>query len=319
MKVLITGSKGQLGNELLDCLATMRAEIGPIPGAYACAQVDACDSDVLDITDAAAVEAWFSAHGPYDLVFNCAAMTNVDGCETAEDAAMRVNAEGPRNLARSACAQGAKIVQVSTDYVFAGTEPAPRIESDPTGPVSAYGRSKLAGEQAVAQENPRHFIVRTAWLYGRIGHNFVKTMLRLGASHDEVSVVDDQQGNPTSANDLAYELLKIALTEDFGVYHCTNHGTCSWADFAAAIMAGAGLSCKVVPVTSAQYKQMNPASADRPAYSSLENRHLAKTIGDEMRPWQDALASYLAPLPEAQAAREQAAARAQVVSQAREG
>lgn len=298
MKILITGSKGQLGNELVRCISTGRAEIGPVPEAYVNAQVDACDADALDITDAAAVDGWFAVQGPYDLVFNCAAMTDVDGCEAAEDAAMRVNAQGPRNLARASEACGARIVQVSTDYVFAGTEPSPRVETDETGPVSAYGRSKLAGEREVARETERHFIVRTAWLYGYVGHNFVKTMLRLGSSHERVTVVDDQRGNPTSANDLAYELLRIALTEGYGVYHCTGHGICSWAEFAAAIMAGAGLACEVVPVTSARYKEMNPASAARPAWSGLENRHLAETIGDEMRPWREALATYLARLPE---------------------
>lgn len=293
MKVLITGAAGQLGRAITGHLATMRAEIGPIPAAYAGAQVDACDADGLDITDAAAVEAWFCARGPYDVVFNCAAMTNVDGCEDHEAAARRVNADGPRNLARAVDAHGGVLVQVSTDYVFPGTDPVPRVETDPTGPLSAYGRTKLAGELAVAQETARQFTVRTAWLYGD-GHNFVRTMLGLGATHAEVSVVADQLGNPTSADDLAYELLKLALTEDFGTYHCTNEGTCSWADFAAAIMQEAGLACRVVPVTSAQYQAMNPAAAHRPAYSSLENARLAATIGNEMRPWREALRSYLA-------------------------
>ena len=293
MKILITGSKGQLGTELSRCLSDMRAEIGAIPACYERADVDAVDYDVLDITDAEAVGRWMGEHGPYDVVFNCAAITNVDGCETDEQGAYRVNATGAENLSAACAASGAKIVHVSTDYVFPGTEEGDRVESDPTGPTSAYGRTKLAGEQLVARANERHFIVRTAWLYGYCGKNFVKTMQRLGASHNEVRVVNDQIGNPTSANDLAYELLRIAETDNYGIYHCTNKGSCSWADFARVIMEKSKLDCTVVPVTSQQYKQGNPASADRPAYSSLRNAHLEDTIGDEMRPWEEALACYL--------------------------
>ena len=297
MRILITGSKGQLGNELKRLLETGKAEIGPVPSEYNDAKVDYVDYDALDITDAAAVELWMGEHA-YDLVINCAAMTNVDGCEAAEEAAFKVNAQGPENLARECEKQGAKFIQVSTDYVFPGTDATPRTEQDPTGPVSAYGRSKLAGELAVRKACRKYFIVRTAWLYGYVGKNFVKTMLNLGKTKDEISVVNDQLGNPTSANDLAYEILKIALTDNYGVYHCTNEGTCSWADFSKAIMEGAGLNCKVNRCTSKEYKEMNPASANRPAYSSLENVHLKTTIGNEMRDWQNALKTYLKNLPE---------------------
>ncbi|MCI8469180.1 MAG: dTDP-4-dehydrorhamnose reductase [Eggerthellaceae bacterium] len=298
MRILITGASGQLGNELRRCLESGRSEIGPVPDAYAGAEVVYADVAELDIADAAAVDAFLAARGPFDLVVNCAAITNVDGCEQAEDAAFAVNALGPENLARACAAQGAKLVHLSTDYVFPGTEPGDRVEGDPTGPISAYGRTKLAGEERALAANPRTFVFRTAWLYGYVGRNFVKTMLGLGSSRDAVTVVDDQVGNPTSANDLAHEILRAALTEDYGVYHCTNEGTCSWADFAEAIMAGAGLPCEVVRCTSAEYKQMNPASANRPAFSALENRHLAQTIGNEMRPWQEALDEYLGRLPE---------------------
>lgn len=297
MRILITGSKGQLGNELKRLLETGKAEIGPVPSEYNEANVDYVDYDALDITDAAAVELWMGEHA-YDLVINCAAMTNVDGCEAAEEAAFKVNAQGPENLARECEKQGAKFIQVSTDYVFPGIDATPRTEQDPTGPVSAYGRSKLAGELAVRKACRKYFIVRTAWLYGYVGKNFVKTMLNLGKTKDEISVVNDQLGNPTSANDLAYEILKIALTDNYGVYHCTNEGTCSWADFSKTIMEGAGLNCKVNRCTSKEYKEMNPASANRPAYSSLENVHLKTTIGNEMRDWQNALKTYLKNLPE---------------------
>lgn len=297
MKVLVTGAHGQLGCELRRCIETMAAEIGPIPAAYEGAQVDYVDRDVLDIADADAVAAFVDGAG-YDIIINCAAFTNVDGCEADEDAAYAANATGAENIARAAERAGAKLAHVSTDYVFPGTEAGERVETDAVAPISAYGRTKLAGEQAVMDACSRAFIVRTAWLYGYVGKNFVKTMRRLGESHESITVVDDQLGNPTSANDLAYEILKLALTDNYGVYHCTNNGTCSWADFAKDIMAGSGLDCEVVPVTSAQYKQANPQSADRPAYSSLKNKHLQDTIGDEMRPWQNALDEYLKRLPE---------------------
>ena len=297
MRILITGSKGQLGNELTRCIRDMAAEIGPIPAVYAGASVDAVDYDALDISDLNAVNAWFSAND-YDLVINCAAITNVDGCEADEDTAFKVNALGPENLAFACAAQGAKLVHVSTDYVFPGDTPGDRVETDSTEPISAYGRTKLAGEEKALAANPSTFVCRTAWLYGYVGKNFVKTMRRLGEVHGEISVVDDQLGNPTSANDLAYEILKIALTDSYGVYHVTGKGTCSWAQFAQAIMDGSDLACRVVPVTSAQYKATNPGSADRPHFSSLCNLHLKETIGDEMRPWEIALAEYLRRLPE---------------------
>lgn len=292
MKILVTGGNGQLGNELQRILREGRSEIGPIPGIYANAEVVATDVAELDVTDADAVMAYV-AQGGFDIVVNGAAMTNVDGCEATEDVAFRVNAEAPGNLARAAEAASAKLVQVSTDYVFPGTDPAPRIESDPTGPVSAYGRTKLAGEERSLESCSRCFVVRTAWLYGYVGKNFVKTMMRLGEDRDEVAVVDDQLGNPTSANDLAHEILEIAATEDYGVYHCTNEGTCSWADFAEAVMEGVRLDCRVLRCTSADYAALNPASAKRPAYSSLRNKHLEDTVSDKMRPWREALAAYL--------------------------
>lgn len=296
MKILVTGAHGQLGCELRRCIEGMSAEIGPIPTAYEGAQVDYVDRDVLDISSAA-VDSYVDSAG-YDLIINCAAFTNVDGCEADEDAAYAVNATGAENLAKAAERAGAKLVHVSTDYVFPGTEPGERDETDEVAPISAYGRTKLEGELAVENACSKAFIVRTAWLYGYVGKNFVKTMRRLGATHDSITVVDDQLGNPTSANDLAYEILKLALTDDYGVYHCTNNGTCSWADFSKAIMEGSGIDCEVIPVTSAQYKEANPQSADRPAFSSLRNKHLEDTIGDEMRPWHDALDEYLKRLPE---------------------
>ena len=298
MRILVTGCKGQLGNELRRLLTTGEAEIGPIPAELVGAEATYIDVDQLDITDEAAVEAFFAAH-EFDAVINCAAFTNVDGCEKAEDVAYRVNALGPQNLSRACAAQGAKFVQVSTDYVFPGTEPGERVEDDPTGPISAYGRTKLAGEQLSLAANPRTFVVRTAWLYGYVGRNFVKTMLRLARELGGMTVVDDQLGNPTSANDLAYELLKLILTDDYGIYHCTNNGICSWAEFTRAIVAGAGYDPAIVtPCTSDEYAAAHPDAARRPLFSALKNEHLAQTIGDEMRHWREALATYLERLPE---------------------
>lgn len=298
MRILVTGCKGQLGNELRRLFETGEAEIGPIPAELRDAELTYIDVDDLDITDADAVNVYFAEHS-FDAVINCAAMTNVDGCEKIEDVAYQVNALGPQNLARACAAQGAKYVQVSTDYVFPGNEEGERVESDPTGPISAYGRTKLAGEQLCMEANPRTFVVRTAWLYGYVGKNFVKTMLRLARERGGMTVVDDQLGNPTSANDLAYELLKIITTENYGIYHCTNNGICSWAQFTRAIVSGVGYSPDIVrPCTSDEYAQAQPNAARRPLFSALKNQHLEQTIGDEMRPWQDALATYLQRLPE---------------------
>ena len=254
MRILITGSHGQLGNELKRLFETGVSEIGAIPELFVDPDVDYTDADELDITSSEAVNTWFDQHDRYDLVINCAAATNVDGCESNFEIAFAVNALGPMNLARTCSTTQTKLVQVSTDYVFSGKESSPRTEQDAPYPVSAYGRSKLAGEGLALAANPQTFVVRTAWLYGYVGKNFVATMRTLGAKYPEISVVDDQVGNPTSANDLAHAILCIAATENYGIYHATNEGTCSWADFAEAIMAGSNLDCKVSMVTSAQWK-----------------------------------------------------------------
>lgn len=298
MRLLVTGAHGQLGNELRRCLETMEAEIGTIPRLYEGAEVDYIDYDTLDISDAVAVDTWFQMHGPYDVVLNCAAITNVDGCEKDEAAAYKVNAIGAMNIAKAAELCASKLVHVSTDYVFAGTDPEPRSEDDSVCPISAYGRSKWAGELLAADACSRVFVVRTAWLYGYVGRNFVKTMMRLARQNGVISVVGDQLGNPTNANDLAYEILKIASTELYGTYHCTNEGTCSWFDFASAVVDAAEIECVKESITSEEYKRRFPQSASRPAFSSLRNRRLEETIGNEMRPWRDALETYMGNLSE---------------------
>ena len=293
MNLLICGACGQLGSELKRLLSTGEAEIGPIPSEYSGCSVVYSDLETLDITDKDQVDSFFEKNH-FDVVINCAAFTNVDKCEEEEDLAYRINALGPRNLAVAAQSCGSKLIHVSTDYVFSGSDSTERTEDDETCPVSAYGRTKLAGERFVLENCSRSFIVRTAWLYGYEGNNFVKTMLRLADSNGGMVVVDDQFGNPTSANDLAYEILKIAISEDYGIYHVTNNGTCSWFDFAQLIVEDAGFDRNIVkPCSTEEYSLKNPCSAKRPFYSSLRNKHLEEAVTDEMRPWQEALKSFI--------------------------
>lgn len=295
MKIIVTGCKGQLGTEILKQLREGRSEIGPIPEKLLNATVIAVDLPDLDISNYKMVDEFIRRNRP-DVIINCAAYTNVDGCEVNHDAAFKANALGPRNLAQAAEKTGARLVHVSTDYVFSGRENGGVAQDEATipGPISAYGSTKLMGEKYVEQFCHRHFIVRTAWLYSYYGKNFVKTMVNLGKTHEKVTVVNDQMGNPTNAVDLAHHILKLAVSHDYGIYHCTGNGICSWADFATAIMKGAGLSCKVIPCTSAEYAAAHPESANRPAWSALDNRMLRCTVGDEMRDWQEALKDFFA-------------------------
>lgn len=293
MKILITGGNGQLGTELSAVLGRQRSELGDIPACYQGAQVVRVDVDELDITDLEAV-LQFVQEGQFDLILNCAAYTNVDACETHRDAAFQVNALGARNLAMAAQKVGAKLVHVSTDYVFAGDGTEPYEEWSLCNPQSAYGATKLLGEQYVREFCSRYFIVRTSWLYGYVGGNFVKTMMRLGRERGAITVVNDQRGNPTNAADLAHHILKLGASEQYGVYHCTGNGECSWYDFACKIIEYAGIDAKVSPCTSEEYAKNRPDTAKRPAYSSLEHRMLRNTVGDEMRPWQEALQCYIA-------------------------
>ena len=292
MRILITGSNGQLGNELQKIVSTGKAEIGAVSEEIKNAEVFAMDVNILDITNLEQVKKVLNEVKP-DVVINCAAATNVDGCEANQDLAFKINSLGPRNLAMVAEELGAKIVQVSTDYVFSGVGEAPLKECDLVAPVSVYGKTKLLGEEFVRDFSTKYYIVRTAWLYGYVGHNFVYTMMKLGKDRDTLNVVNDQLGNPTHANDLAYHILKLIQTEEYGVYHCTGKGECTWYDFAKEIMELAGNKCIVNPCTSEEYKSMYPNSADRPAYSSLDNMMLRCTIGDEMRDWKDALKTFM--------------------------
>ena len=288
-KILLTGCNGQLGRaiqkEYGDTVEFLRTDF-----------IDAEGITRLDISDIDQVMNFARAEKP-DAIINCAAFTNVDGCETNEDAAFKANAIGPRNLAIASRETGAKLIHVSTDYVFEGNGTRHYVESDTPNPVSAYGRTKLAGEQFVRDFADRYFILRTAWLYGD-GKNFVKTMLGAAQSRDEVSVVCDQKGSPTSAVELAKMIHFLEPTENYGIFHATCEGDTNWAEFTEEIYRKAGLSTKVNHLTSEEYAAMNPAAANRPKYSILENRMLKLTTDKfMMADWHDALDYYLQNMP----------------------
>lgn len=288
MKVLITGAKGQLGKQIANILKNGQSEIGKIPVEYENVEIIGVDVDVLDITDINAVRDYLTKVKP-EMIINCAAYTNVDACESNEDLAFKINALGPRNLAIISNEINAKIVHVSTDYVFSGEGTVPFREYDETVPVSVYGKTKLAGEKFVREIADKYYIIRTAWLYGYEGSNFVYTIIKAGKEKGYLTVVDDQRGNPTNAEDLAHHMLKVAVTEEYGTYHCTGTGECSWYDFASKIIEFSNIECKVDPVTSNDYVR----AAKRPSYSSLDNMMLRVTVGDEMRNWEDALKVFL--------------------------
>ncbi len=288
MRIMITGCKGQLGNELISCLKAGQSEIGRIPDELLNAQIIPVDIEELDITDSSAEDTFVNSMKP-DIIINCAAYTNVDGCETDRDGAYKVNAKGARNLAAAAEENGAKLMHISTDYVFSGDGVRPYCEWDSVSPVSAYGASKALGEKYALSFCTRTFVIRTSWLYGLVGKNFVKTVRRVIRERGAITVVNDQRGNPTNANDLAHHILLLAVTEEYGIYHCTGTGECSWYEFACKIAEYSGFGDTVKPCTSAEY----PTPTKRPAYSSLDNMALRCSVGDYMRDWQTALKEYI--------------------------
>ena len=276
MKVVITGAKGQLGLEIIKQLKQI--------STY---EVIATDRTNLNIVDINQVEEIINKEKP-DVVINCAAHTAVDLCETDIENAYKINALGPRNLAIACEKVGAKLVQVSTDYVFDGNGNKPYREDDITCPNSIYGSSKLMGEEFTKQFCSKYFIVRTAWLYGE-GNNFVRTMLKLAETNKELNVVDDQIGSPTSTVDLAKAIINLINTEYYGTYHGTCEGQCSWYDFAKKIFELKNIDIKVNPVSSEEFKRPAP----RPAYSVLDN-FMFKLVGlNSFRNWEDALNEYL--------------------------
>ena len=265
---LVTGSNGQLGNALRRLLGSRAVYV---------------DRDELDITDAAAVNA-FTGNGKFEAIINCAAYTAVDKAVSEEALAAKINVDGPANLA----ATGIPLIHISTDYVFDGTSCRPYTEADRANPQSAYGRTKLAGERAVLEKASAAVIIRTAWLYSEDGNNFVKTMRRLGAEKPELRVVFDQIGTPTYAADLAAAIVEVLPHLYPGVkevYHFSNEGVCSWYDFACEIMELSGLRCKVVPIESKDY----PSPAARPLYSVLNKAKIKRDFGLTINHWKESL------------------------------
>ncbi|MCI5480143.1 MAG: dTDP-4-dehydrorhamnose reductase [Lachnospiraceae bacterium] len=275
-RLLITGCNGQLGRALNQLYEGNRE--------YELVNTDVAE---LDITDVSKVLKLTQEVRPYAIV-NCAAHTAVDLCETDVDNAYRINAIGPRNLSIAAQRYGAKMVQISTDYVFDGKGTRPYTEFDATGPQGMYGATKLAGENFVKEFCSEHFIIRTAWLYGD-GKNFVKTMLRLSETHDQVRVVRDQVGSPTSAKELAGMIAYLIPTDNYGLFHGTCEGVCSWADFSREIFRLAGKKTAVEGITTEEYG----AAAPRPAYSVLENYMLKLTTDYRFADWEQAIAEYI--------------------------
>lgn len=288
MKILVIGANGQLGKQIFNIVNSGKSELGNISEEIKSCEILGADVDTLDIVNLLQVKEYINKIKP-DVVVNCAAITNVDGCETTKDLAFKVNALGARNLAMACEEIGAKIIHISTDYVFSGTGSTPYTECDIPGPVSAYGTTKYLGEQYVRDFSSKYFIIRTAWLYGYFGKNFVYTIMKAAKERGKLTVVNDQKGNPTNAEDLAYHILKLALTEEYGIYHCTGEGECTWFDFASEIVKLANIDCEVLPVTSDEYK----TPAKRPEYSSLDNMMLRNTIGNEMREWKEALKVFI--------------------------
>ncbi|MDA8226874.1 MAG: dTDP-4-dehydrorhamnose reductase [Desulfitobacterium hafniense] len=278
MKVLITGAGGQLGTDLI---LLLRQE----PERY---QVFPLVRHELDITNREEVEKALQTIRP-DIVIHTAAYTNVDRAETEPDKAYAVNATAIRHLAKAVEQLQAKLVYLSTDYIFDGKKGSPYQESDIANPLNIYGKSKLEGEKFVQSISTRYFIVRTSWLYGRHGSNFVKTMLTLAQEHSKLAVVTDQVGSPTYTVDLARFIQVLMETDHYGIFHAANSGQCSWYEFSTAIFEESGLLVSVQPCTTAEF----PRPAARPAYSVLEHRAIRLHALPDLRPWREALKDYL--------------------------
>ncbi|HVY79134.1 MAG TPA: dTDP-4-dehydrorhamnose reductase [Solirubrobacterales bacterium] len=274
MKVLVTGAGGMLGRDVV------------LAAGNAGHDVVGFGHTELDVTDAAALAAKFELERP-DVVINCAAWTDVDGAEEAEEEATAVNGTAAGHVAAAAAEVGASVVYISSDYVFDGAKGAPYVETDQTAPLSAYGRSKLAGEEATAAANKRHFVVRSSWLFGIGGSNFVETMLRLAATQNEVLVVRDQIGSPTYTWHLAYGVVRLIEGIEFGIHHMAAGGACSWYDFAREIFDQAKVECLVLSATT----DMLGRPAPRPPFSALESQ---REHAIELPPWRDGLSAYLA-------------------------
>lgn len=276
MKVLVTGVKGQLGYDVMAELAKRNIEAIGV------------DIDEMDITDKISVEKVIGEAAP-DVVVHCAAYTAVDAAEDNEALCRRVNADGTRNIAEVCKKLDCKMVYISTDYVFDGQGTRPWEPDDERHPLNVYGQTKYEGELAVQENLSKYFIVRIAWVFGKNGKNFVKTMLKLAETHDKLTVVNDQFGSPTYTYDLARLLVDMIQTDKYGIYHATNEGTCTWYEFACEILRQAGVKIEVTPVPASEY----PAKAKRPENSRLDKSKLTENGFERLPSWQDALGRYL--------------------------
>ena len=275
MKILITGSNGMLGHDLIEALKDNH-------------ELVLTTSRTLDITDKEQVFDFISQNKP-DIVINSAAYTDVDGCEENQDLAYSINGEGVKNLAFACREADSALLHISTDYIFNGENTRPWVEDDEIGPISVYGKSKLKGEQAILEILDKFFIVRTAWLYGVNGRNFPKTMLELAENHSQITVVYDEVGTPTYTPDLAKAISQLIETEHYGIYHITNSGSCSWCEFASYIFEITGTDVKVIPVTASEFARPAP----RPHYSVLENKNWISKGFKPLRSYKDAIKEYV--------------------------
>lgn len=276
MKILVTGINGQLGHDVM------------LEGRRRGYDMAGFDIGTMDITDADLVDRIFAEEAP-DIVIHCAAYTAVDLAETEREQCRAVNVDGTKNIARFSARGGAKLIYISTDYVYNGLGETPHRVTEKKEPINYYGLTKSQGEDRVISLCQRYFIVRTSWVFGQNGRNFVKTMLRLGKEKEEISVVSDQIGSPTYTPDLARLLLDMAKTEQYGIYHGTNSGFCSWYAFATAIMKKAGLSCEVKPILTKDYASV----ALRPLNSRLDSDCLVEKGFRPLPSWEDALTRFL--------------------------
>lgn len=276
MKVFVTGVKGQLGHDVMNELEKRNMEAIGV------------DIDEMDITNKVQVEQVISEAAP-DAVIHCAAYTAVDAAEENEALCRKVNADGTENIACVCESLDIKMMYISTDYVFDGQGQRPWEPEDERNPLNVYGQTKCEGELTVEQHVSKFFTVRIAWVFGVNGKNFIKTMLNLGKTHDQLTVVNDQTGSPTYTYDLARLLVDMIQTDKYGRYHATNEGICTWYEFACEIFRQAGMAVKVSPVTSDEY----PAKAKRPANSRMKKDKLVENGFEPLPSWQDALKRYL--------------------------
>ena len=285
MKILVIGCNGQLGYDMVSFYKTK---------GYNTYGVDLPE---IDITDPASVKNTINKITP-DTIINCAAYTAVDECENNQKTAYSINAEGVVNIAHAAHSMNATVVHFSTDYVFDGLKGCPYIESDKTNPLSVYGKSKLEGEKQLSSITDKYFIFRIAWLYGNHGKNFVKTIYHLALSklkkNQPLKVVNDQFGTPTYTKSICNQIDSVIRTDNFGIYHCTNEGECSWFDFANYITKHLNLNIEIIPCTTTEF----PRPAPRPPYSVLENNHL-KSLGLNCMPlWKEAFKTFIEEIEE---------------------